>query len=58
MTPADRTPEEKGVAPDTLREKAKAQDSDKPAIPGGRNPDSAMCEDKVHPGRIDKSNDC
>lgn len=54
----DATPEQQRVAPDDLRRHALAQGTDKPAIPGGRNPDSAMCEDRARPGQIDKSNDC
>ncbi len=53
-----KTPEEKRVAPEEIREKALRQQTDKPSIPGGRNPDTAMCEDRDHPGRIDKTNDC
>lgn len=57
MTRSDRMSD---VHPPTqdARDKPRAQDSANPAVPGGRKPDSAMCEDKDHPGRIDKSNDC
>lgn len=27
-------------------------------IPGGNSPDSAMCEDRTRPGRINNSKDC
>lgn len=30
----------------------------KPVIPGGRKPDTAMCEHKDRPGRVDKTEDC
>lgn len=55
---ATPTPEEQRVAPDAVRRHAEAQGTAKPAIPGGRTPDTAMCEDRDHPGRIDKTNDC
>lgn len=60
MNPArqDLTPAQERVLPDNVARDAKAQGTDKPSIPGGRNPDTAMCEDRDHPGRIDKSNDC
>lgn len=56
--PEGLTREQKLVTPGELRRHAAAQGTDKPSIPGGRNPDSAMCEDRAHPGRIDKDNDC
>lgn len=52
------TREEKRVTPEEVRRHAIAQGTAEPSIPGGRNPDSAMCEDRAHPGRIDKTNDC
>lgn len=55
---AELTPEQKRVTPEEVRKHAIAQGTDKPSIPRGRNPDSAMCEDRAHPGMIDKSNDC
>lgn len=60
MNPARQglTPEEERVRPGKVARHAQAQGTDKPAIPGGRNPDGAMCEDRDHPGRIDKGNDC
>lgn len=57
MTRSDRTSDAHPPTHDA-RDAPRAQDSAKPAVPGGPNPDSAMCEDKGHPGRIDKSNDC
>lgn len=54
----DLTREQERVLPENVARHARAQGTDKPAIPGGRNPDTAMCEDRDHPGRIDKSNDC
>lgn len=52
------TREERRVTPAEVARHATAQGTDSPAIPRGRNPDSAMCEDRQHPGRIDKGNDC
>ncbi len=52
------TLEQKRVRPEEVRKHAIAQGTDEPSIPRGRNPDSAMCEDRNHPGRIDKENDC
>ena len=40
------------------RQKGMPQHDDKPVIPGGRKPDTAMCEDKDRPGMIDKDEDC
>lgn len=54
----DLTPEQKRVTPEEVRKHAIAQGTDEPSIPRGRNPDTAMCEDRDHPGRIDKENDC
>lgn len=31
---------------------------DEPVIPGGRKPDTAMCEDRDKPGIVDKAEDC
>lgn len=54
----DLTREQQRVTPEEVRKHAIAQGTDKPSIPRGRNPDTAMCEDRDHPGRIDKENDC
>lgn len=54
----DLTPEQQRVTPEEVRKHAIAQGTDKPSIPRGRNPDTAMCEDRDHPYRIDKENDC
>lgn len=43
---------------DDLEREIAAEKKDEPSIPRGRNPDSAMCEDRDRPGQIDKSNDC
>lgn len=32
--------------------------TDRPVKPGGRKPDTAMCENRRHPGMIDKNEDC
>ena len=56
--PAHPTREQKRVTPEEVRRHAIAQGTDEPSIPRGRNPDSAMCEDRAHPGRIDKDNEC
>jgi hypothetical protein len=56
--PEGLTREQRRVTPEEVRRHAIAQGTDEPSIPRGRNPDSAMCEDRAHPGRIDKSNDC
>jgi hypothetical protein len=55
---AGLTREQRRVRPAEVRRHALAQGTDDPAIPRGRNPDSAMCEDSDHPGMIDKDNDC
>ncbi len=54
----DLTLEQKEVTPEALAKHADAQGTDEPSVPRGRNRDSAMCEDRDHPGRIDKGNDC
>lgn len=54
----DQTREQRRVAPPVVARHAAAQDSDTPAIPGGRHPDRAMCEDRNRPGYIDKADDC
>jgi|EBPBio282013_DNA_FD.fasta_scaffold199426_2 hypothetical protein len=60
--PTNATPgltrEQRRVTPEAVRKHAIAQGTDKPSIPGGRNPDTAMCEDRDRPGFIDKDNDC
>ncbi|VDC31514.1 hypothetical protein [Pseudogemmobacter humi] len=53
-----KTPEQRRVEPGVVREKARRQNDPEPSIPRGRNPDSAMCEDRDRPGMIDKDNDC
>lgn len=60
MNPAKKgmSREQQRVQPENVARHAQAQDTDEPSIPRGRNPDTAMCEDRDHPGRIDKSNDC
>lgn len=52
------TPEHDRITPDKLREKARRQGTDDPAVPRGRRPDSALCEDTGRPGFIDKTTDC
>lgn len=52
------TREQRRVSAPEVARHAAAQGTDTPAIPRGRNPDSAMCEDRSQPGRIDKGNDC
>ena len=52
-----KTPEEERLAPERLREKARRQETDDPAVPRGNRP-GAMCEDVNRPGFIDKTNDC
>ena len=37
---------------------AKLPEADKPVVPGGRKPDTAMCENRNQPGMIDKNEDC
>lgn len=62
MTETDRKTRRSSAAPEITPEEvqraAEAQGTDEPSIPRGRNPDSAMCEDRDRPGHIDKSNDC
>lgn len=53
-----KTEEEKRVEPEVVREKAARQGTPEPSIPGGRKPDTAMCEDRNRPGIVDKSEDC
>lgn len=45
---------------DTQNPKKMKQDAQKtkPAVPGGRKPDTAMCEHEDRPGIVDKSEDC
>jgi hypothetical protein len=57
-TAPDLTSQQKRVAPQEVRRHARNQQTDEPSIPRGRNPDSAMCEDRDRAGRIDKGNDC
>lgn len=54
----DLTPEQQRVTTKEVRNHAINQGTDDPSIPRGRNPDTAMCEDRDNPGLIDKDNDC
>ncbi len=53
-----KTREERRTDPEVVREKARKQGTPEPAIPRGRKPDTAMCEDRDRPGMVDKSEDC
>jgi hypothetical protein len=56
-TEPDLTREQKRVAPQVARRHARNQQTDEPTNARGRNPDSAMCEERYRPGRTDKGID-
>ncbi|RJL21542.1 hypothetical protein [Paracoccus siganidrum] len=55
---ADPEGKDEGVSRKPKGTEDSRPESAKPVKPGGQKPDTAMCENRRHPGMIDKNEDC